>query len=503
MDISLWIERWAAFAAAKTAVRFDGASWSYAALAERIAAAARLLKGGLGIARGDRVAFLGYNSVEFLVLLFACARLGALLTPLNWRLAAPEHRTILADADASLLLVEPEFLAHAAALREGLPDCRFVAMAAVAPGWLSYEELIAGAQGEDRNPQVDLESPLLLVYTAGTTGTPRGAVLSQSALLWNAINSTAMHDLTSGDVILTTLPMFHVGGLNIQTLPALHAGASVILHRRFELEPAMRAIAEGKPTLTVLVPAQLKAFVEHPEWATLPLGSLRAVTTGSTIVPRPLIEAWHARGVPVIQVYGSTETGPIAVHQRIADAFASVGSTGKPALHCEALIATEDGSAAAAGERGEILVRGPNVMCGYWRNPAATAEALAGGWFHSGDIGHRDAAGNFYVDERKYDVIISGSENIYPAELEAVLHACPAIADAAVVARPHERWGEVPIAVVVPRAGAELAAASVLALFEGRLARFKRPHDVVFVEALPRNAMGKVLKYRLREMVRG
>jgi fatty-acyl-CoA synthase len=297
--------------------------------------------------------------------------------------------------------------------------------------------------------------------------------------------------------------MFHVGGLNIQTLPALHAGAEVMLQRRFELEPAMRAIAQVRPTLTVLVPAQLKAFIEHPGWTALPLGSLRAVTTGSTIVPIPLIEAWHARGVPVIQVYGSTETGPIALHQRIEDAFASVGSTGKPALHCEVRIAAADGGQAAAHERGEILVRGPNVMCRYWNDPAATAEALRAGWFATGDIGHRDEAGNFYIDERKGDVIISGSENIYPAELEAVLHAAPAIADAAVVARPHARWGEVPVAVVVRRAGLELTREAVLALFAGRLARFKHPHDVLFVDELPRNAMGKVLKYRLRVMVRG
>ncbi len=503
MDISQWIERWAAFAGGKTAIRFAGEAWSYAALAARIAAAARLLKDGLGVERGDRIAFLGYNSVEFLTLLFACARLGALLTPLNWRLAAPEHRYILGDAGASILLVEPEFLAHAETLRATLPDCRFVAFAAAAPGWLSYGELMAAAGGDGRNAHDGLESPLLVVYTAGTTGRPKGAVLTQSALLWNAVNSAAMHDLVSDDVILTTLPMFHVGGLNIQTLPALHAGASVILHRRFELEPAMRAIALEKPTLTVLVPAQLKAFIEHAGWTELPLGSLRAVTTGSTIVPLPLIAAWQARGVPMIQVYGSTETAPIAVHQRIADAFGSVGSTGKPALHCEALIAAPDGREAAPGERGEILVRGPNVMREYWGDPAATAAALADGWFHTGDIGHRDAAGNFYVDERKGNVIISGSENIYPAELEAVLHASPEIADAAVVARPHERWGEVPIAVVVPRPDAALTAERVLALFAGRLARFKHPHDVVFVEALPRNAMGKVLKYRLREMVRG
>ncbi|HLI12494.1 MAG TPA: AMP-binding protein [Alphaproteobacteria bacterium] len=503
MDIANWIERWAAFQPEKFALRFEGSALGYAAFADRIAAVARMLKSELGIGRGDRIAFLGYNSPEFLALLFACARLGAMLVPLNWRLAAPEHRYILSDAAAAALFVEPELVDHAEQLRAALPDCRFVGLGTAKADWLAYDALIGEAGGDGRNPHVGLETPLLIVYTAGTTGRPKGAVLTQSALTWNAVNATAMHDLTSRDAVLTTLPLFHVGGLNIQTLPALHAGAAVILHRRFELELAMRAIAEDRPSLTVLVPAQLKALIEHPGWVRLDLGSLRAVTTGSTIVPLPLIEAWHARGVPIIQVYGSTETAPVAVHQRIEDARATAGSTGKPALHCEARIVTREGREAGPGERGEILVRGPNVMFEYWGDPAATAEALRDGWFHTGDVGHRDERGNFYVDERKKDLIISGSENIYPAEIEAVLQESAAIADAAVVARPHERWGEVPVAVVVPRPGAELTRDAVLALFEGRLARFKHPHDVLFVAELPRNAMGKVLKYRLREIVKG
>lgn len=502
MDLSDWIERWAAFQPEKTALRFEGHDWRYRDLAARITLVARMLKHELGVGRGDRVAFLGYNSVEFLALIFACARLGAMAVPLNWRLAAPEHRYILADAAAAVLLAEPEFIAHSEHLRASLPDLKVVAYGPVVAGWLAYDSLVEGARGDDRNPHVDLESPVLIVYTAGTTGKPKGAVLTQSALSWNAVNSTAMHDLTSQDVVLTTLPLFHVGGLNIQTLPALHAGATVILHRRFELEAAMMAIADERPSLTVLVPAQLQAMIEHPAWVGLDLSALRAMTTGSTIVPASLIEAWQARDVPVIQVYGATETAPIAIHQRVSDAFTTVGSTGKPALHCEARIVARDGRDAGVGERGEILVRGPNVMFEYWGDPAATASALRDGWFHSGDIGHVDEAGNFYVDERKKDLIISGSENIYPAELEAVLRECAEIADAAVVARPHARWGEVPVAVVVRRKGSLFARENVLALFEGRLARFKHPHDVIFVDALPRNVMGKVLKYQLRELVR-
>jgi fatty-acyl-CoA synthase len=502
MDLSVWIERWTAFQPEKPAIRFADCDFTYAAFAARIADTARALKHGLGVGRGDRIAFLGYNSVDFLAFVFASARLGAMFVPLNWRLAAPEHRHVLADAAASILVVEPEFVGHAELLRTTLPDCKFVSIGCDSPGWHRLERLIETARGDDRNPNVELSTPHLVVYTAGTTGRAKGAVLTQGALTWNAVNSTAMHDLTSRDTILTTLPLFHVGGLNIQTLPAFHAGATVVLHRRFEVEAAMRALAMEKPTLTVLVPAQLKAIVEAPGWPALDLSSLRAVTTGSTTVPLPLIEAWQARGVPVIQVYGSTETAPIAVHQRIEDGFAANGSVGKPALHCEARILSRDGRDAASGERGEIVVRGPNVMLEYWGDAAATDAALHDGWFRTGDIGHRDGEGNFYVDDRKKDVIISGSENVYPAELEAVLLECTSIAEAAIVARTHERWGEVPVAVVVPKAGVSLSRESVLALFNGRLARFKHPHDVVFVESLPRNAMGKVLRYQLREMLK-
>jgi fatty-acyl-CoA synthase len=208
------------------------------------------------------------------------------------------------------------------------------------------------------------------------------------------------------------------------------------------------------------------------------------------------------RGVPVCQVYGSTETAPTAIVLRREDAMRKEGSTGTAALHCEARIVDEHGKDVAPGGRGEILIRGPNIMSGYWRDPAATAEALVEGWFHTGDIGHQDEERFFWVDERKKDLIISGGENIYPAELEAVLAECREVAEAVVVARPDPKWGEVPVAVVVPRSGAQLEAEQVRALFAGRLARFKHPHDVVFVDDLPRNAIGKVLRYRLRELVR-
>jgi fatty-acyl-CoA synthase len=486
MDLSSWLDRHADFTPDRVALHCDGDDFSWTRLQRQMRQLAGLLA-ELGVASGDRVAHLGYNTPLFLVLLFACARLGALLVPLNWRLAAPEHATILKDAEPGLLLHDAEFAEHAARL--GAP--RALSLDAVAAR-------LAAARERDPDPAVSADDPVLIVYTSGTTGRPKGAVLTQNALLWNAVNSTLMHDLGSQDHVLTTLPMFHVGGLNIQTLPALHAGARVTLHRRFDAGATLTAIAQDRPSLTVLVPAQLTAMLEHPRWQATDLSSLRAITTGSSIVPTPLIEAIHARGVPVIQVYGSTETAPIAIYQTARDAFTSVGSCGKPAVHCEARIVAGAGKDVPPGERGEILIRGPNVMREYWRNAAATSQALRDGWFHTGDIGHVDARGFYYIDERKNDVIISGGENIYPAEIEAILLADPRIAEAAVVARPDPRWGEVPVAVVVCRAGMSLAAAEVLALFSGRLARFKHPRDIVFAPVLPKNALGKVLRYQVR-----
>jgi fatty-acyl-CoA synthase len=491
MDVSRWIERHAAFTPDKPAIRFGGRALSYAALDLRVRELARSLKHGLGVGRGDRVAFLGYNHPDFLALLFACARLGAMLVPLNWRLAVPEHLFVLRDAGAGILVVDDAMAATGALLAGELPDCRCIGLAAV-----------ARAEGDDTNPHVDLQTPLLVVYTSGTTGRPKGAVLTQESLFWNALNSLHMHDMTSADRVLTVLPLFHVGGLNIQTTPALYAGAEVVLLDRFEPGATLAAIRECRPTLTVQVPATIRALVEHPDWASTDLGCLRMIATGSSFVPLPLLEAWHARGVPAAQVYGLTETCPIAAYQRAADARRKPGSTGHTALHAELRIVDAESCDCPPGTPGELLVRGPSVMLEYWGDARATAEAFVEGWFRTGDLGQADADGDIWIVDRKKDVVISGGENIYPAEIEAVLAEYPAVREAAVVGRADPRWGEVPVAVVVP-AAATLDAAAVLALLDGRLARFKRPREVVLVEALPRNAMGKVQRFRLREMVAG
>jgi fatty-acyl-CoA synthase len=320
-------------------------------------------------------------------------------------------------------------------------------------------------------------------------------------LLANAIMSQHAHGMTADDHVLTVLPLFHVGGLNIQTTPALQAGATVTLHPRFAPDATLAALSDDRPSLLALVPTTIQALLEHPRWAETDLTCLRAVTTGSTIVPQPLIDAMTARGVPVLQIYGATETCPTSIYTRLGGDLSRGNSTGLPGLLCEARIVDDEGREVPHGTAGEIVVRGPNVFCGYWRNETATAEALRNGWYHSGDIAVRDAGGYFHVRDRKKNLIISGGENIYPAEVERVLAEHPAVADAAVIGRPDPRWQEVPVAYVILRKGAS-ADGAALAEHAGRLlARFKVPRDFVFVDELPRNALGKVQHFRLQELV--
>ena len=500
MNISHWIERHAEFSGAKTALIGPHETLNYAELQRRVQQTAQVLKQDLGIACGDRVAYLGYNSVDMLALVFACARLGASFVPLNWRLASAEHAFILRDAGAKTLFAQQNFVENIAKILPDCPNLQAVGCGFQYEDWLDLNTLRAAASGADSNPHVDLDASLLVVYTSGTTGKPKGAVLKQAALFWNALNSVHMHDLRSTDRILTALPMFHVGGLNIQTTPALYTGATVILQERFDPGSFLALLQEHRPSLTVLVPATIQALLEHPSWPDTDLSCLRVLTTGSSIVPPHLIHAVHVRGVPVIQVYGSTETAPVAVYQRREDAEI-IGSTGKAGLHCELRIVDEQGRDVGPNRPGELLIRGGNVLHEYWGDPAATQSALRNGWYRTEDIGYFDEQGYVYIKERKKDLIISGGENIYPAELEAVLFDIPGVREAAVVGKPDPRWGETPVAMIVLEAGANLSQEQVLAAFQDRLARFKHPREVIFLDALPRNSIGKVQKYRLRQML--
>jgi fatty-acyl-CoA synthase len=480
-----WIETHADHTPDAPALRFGGETITYAGLAARIDRAAAALV-AQGVSRGDRVAFLGHNHPAQIVLLFACARLGAIQVPLNWRLATPEQWFILEDARTRLLAATPAFLEAA---RLAAP----VGCQVIAAEFPPAEAPVAWHA--DAMP----EGPLLLVYTSGTTGRPKGAVLDQRALLFNALNALHLFRLTAADRVLTVLPLFHVGGLNIQTTPALYAGAEVLLHPRFDPDAWFDAVEHDHPTLSLLVPAVMQALVAHPRWASADLSGLRAIGAGSSDVPLPLIEAFCRRGIPVQQVYGATETSPIAIGQLPEEAMAVRGSIGRPALHVECRVVDAAGRPLPPGGTGEIEVRGPSVLRGYWGRPAEVAATRDGGWFATGDVGRVDEAGRWWFTDRIKHMIISGGENIYPAEVERVLRGAPGVAEGAVCGRPDPRWGEVPVAVVVPGPG--FVREAVLRHFEGQLARFKHPRDVVCVPALPRTALGKVRMEALKALV--
>ena len=501
MDLAQWIDRHAGFTPEQIALRFDDDAVTYRELAARVARAAGALA-ALGIGAGDRVAWLGQNHPATLVLLFACARLRAMLVPLSWRLAAPELRRMLDDCEPAALFAEPSFAETVE--RIGLAVPVPFAIGAIPSGWRDGNALLVDAAPlVESVTSSDDDASVVICYTSGSTGMPKGAVLTQQALLFNAINSTHLHDLTRHDRVLTTLPLFHVGGLCIQTLPALHAGATVVLHPKFDAAATLDAIVRHAITLTVLVPAQLDMLVAHPAWAKADLRSLRCVTTGSMIVPARNFEALHARGIPLVQVYGATETAPIATYTLPAAATRKPGSAGKAAVHCAVRLAGAGDRDVPAGESGEVLVRGPNVMAGYWHAPGETAAALSGGWFHTGDIGHFDADGDLWIDGRSKDLIISGGENIHPAEIENVLAEAPEIAEVAVVGRPDATWGEVVVAAIVTRSGDPLTEADVRARLQGRVARYKHPREIVFMRELPRSALGKLRRDELRRMLCG
>ena len=504
MDLSDWIKCHADTTPDKPAILFEGREITYALLARRIERCARVLVHGLGIVPGNRVAYLGQNAPEQIALLFACARVGAILLPLNWRLAAPEHVQLLQHAAPRAMFVDGLYTDHVNSVRDQLDTITLISYAEEGEGWSwfnSLEDVRRGQPAVAEPAGLSDEDGLLLCYTSGTTGVPKGALLSKKALMCNAENSVDMHAMTEDDMVLTVLPMFHVGGLNIQTIPALFAGATVVLLRQFDVDQFYQAFDKYPVTLTLIVPTVMLLLMADDRWAKGKPDSLRIISIGSTVVPENMVSQVCDWGVPLVQVYGSTETCPIAAYTHPEDAARKPASTGKTAKHCEIRIVDTMGAELARGESGEILVRGANVMTEYWHDAEASREVFSDDWLHTGDIGHFDEEDFLFVDGRLKDMIISGGENIYPALVENVLSECEDIDEVAVVGRPDDHWGEVVVAVVVVKEGSTVNAGKIIDFCSGRISRFSCPREVVRVDSLPRNAMGKVLKEVVRQVV--
>jgi fatty-acyl-CoA synthase len=484
LTLDRWIRDRARTTPGRVAIDCAGVETAYAELdgrSERLAAG--LLEAGL--TRGDRVATLTGTSAEHVVVFFACAKAGLILMPLNTRLAEPELRFQLEDAAPAVLLHSPEWAEAARALVPGRSA--------------GLEELVSAGDEVLEGPRDD--DGLLLVYTSGTTGAPKGALLTHANCFWTNLSFDRVAGLGGEDTVLQVLPQFHVGGWNVQPLLAWWKGATVVLEPTFEPARALRLIEEKRVTTMMGVPATYLFMAQEPGFATADLWSLRRAVVGGAPMPEALLETWHERGVEIVQGYGLTEAAPNVLCLPPEDAARKRGFAGRPYPHVDvALRDPESGRILDGPAEGELVVRGPNVFAGYWRNPEATAEAFADGWLLTGDVAERDAEGDYRIVGRTKDMVISGGENVYPAEIENVLHEHAAVVEAAVVGVPDERWGEVCAAFVVLRAPA--GEEELLEHCRARLARYKVPKSIRAVDALPRNAMNKVVKSELLERAR-
>ncbi len=503
-DITLggWFSARAGRAPARPALTFEGVTRSYRQLLERVDRLASGLREG-GVGPGDRVAFLGFNHPALLETWLATSRIGAVFLPLNFRLAVPELEFIIGDAQVHTLIVLADQQPTTESLREQVPVRRWVGVEAARAQWDDYEALIADALPMTEPSPGGADDLALLMYTSGTTGAPKGVQLTHANLWWNLVNLMLLYDVLETDVTLAIAPLFHIAGLNVTVPTTWLKGGHVVLHRSFDAEATVRAIAQQRVSTMFAVPAMLNTMSQLPGFDAADLSSLRVVICGGAPVPAALLARYAERGVGILQGYGLTETAPAAIFLVAQHAASKLGSAGQPPMFVEAKLIDSDGATiSAAGERGEICLRGPNVTPGYWRRPDATAGAIdAQGWLHTEDVGERDADGFYYVVDRIKDMVITGGENVYPAEVENVLYDHPAVAEVAVIGLPDPRWGEAVVAVVSLVPGTELTLADVRTFATSSLARYKLPQRLEIVAELPRNSAGKVLKAQLRRQM--
>jgi fatty-acyl-CoA synthase len=495
-----WLSRRAARVPRQPALSCDGTRWNYAELQQRIERMSAVLVEG-GVTAGARVGYLGFNDPMFVVVMFAASRLGATFVPLNFRLSGPELAYVIGDAGIHTLVTGEEHTAVIDSVRDKLACTRFIHRGGGSPGWEAADALMAQPQAAPPAVPASADGVAVIMYTSGTTGHPKGAMLTHGNFWANNLNEMLLWDMISTDVTLNFAPMFHVGGLLCGTLTTLMAGGHLVLQRGFDVAAVMQAVAEHRVTVTFGVPAMLLFISQHPDFGQADLSSLRLVAVGGAPMPEPLLRLYAARGVPVHQGYGMTETASMISFLSPDRAIDKLGSCGTPPILTEIKIIGATGEPITEpGAAGEVCIRGANVMAGYWNQPQATAATFTrDGWFRSGDVGYRDAEGFLYICDRLKDMVISGGENIYPAEVESVLYDHPYIAEVAVIGAPDDRWGERVVAVAALKPGKSLTLEALQAFAETRLARYKLPRELRIVDALPRNPTGKVLKARLRE----
>jgi fatty-acyl-CoA synthase len=502
-----------------------GRRFTYAELDGRARAAARALIEGLGLKKGDRLALLAGNRVEFLDVFFACGKTGVVLVPLNTRQTAGELQGIVEDAQPKAFLYDQAHEETAGELLRSVRGVKGVPLdAPAAPGrtrFLTFKEILsslplsppaaASAVAAEIPGPEDL---YCLLYTSGTTGKPKGVMVPHRMVAWNAVNTVVSWQLREDDVSPVYTPLYHAGGLGAFLTPIFAVGGTIVLFSGFDPVEILATIGTERCTVILGVPTIFRMLQEHPAWASADFSSVRYFASGGAPLPLDIIETWQKRGANFKQGYGLTEVGVNCFAMSVAESVRKAGSIGRPMMFTEAKLTDEEGREVSVGEVGELLLRGPHVCKGYYRNPEATAAALdAEGWFHTGDLAKKDADGFFTIAGRKKDMLISGGVNVYPAEIEGVLFQHPGVKDVAVVGVPDAKWGEVGVAFIVWREeekgeekislnGEERRTAAVAAelaeFVAARLAKYKVPRDFIFVDSLPRTPYGKVVKGELR-----
>jgi fatty-acyl-CoA synthase len=484
----------------RVAISTDAEELTYAELHQRVTRCAGALR-GLGVERSDVVGVLLYNRVEFLELMVACAQIGAIFMPLNWRLAGPELAYIADHAGARLLVSEPELEGAFDELRRQGGDRIWVHLGEATEDWRSLADAVAAAEPVTEAVTVGGDDVMRLMYTSGTTSRPKGVMITYDNLYWKCAAQVVELEVRSSDRGLACGPLYHVGALDMVTTNMLYVGAATHLLPRFEVGAVLDAVERSRLTVLWLAPAMVNALLSAPDLADRDLDSVRLIQDGGEKMPLPLIEkviaafpnAWFA------DAYGMTETVSGDTYLDKGKMIEKLGSVGRPVLHTEVRIVDADDNPVAPGERGEIVMRGPKVCKGYWRDDEATRATIRDGWLHTGDVGILDEEGFLFIVDRLKDLIISGGENIASSEVERAVYEHEDVVEVAVVGRPDPRWNEIPVAYVVLREGASADEQALDAHCRERLARYKTPKGFRLVSELPRNPSGKVLKRELRD----
>ena len=480
-----------------------GRRFSYAELNARANRAANFMHDGLGVQAGDRVSILADNCVAYLDLFYGLAKIGAIFAPLNWRLADQELAYIVNDCQPKVLVYGAEYADLVAAMRPQIDVAHVVALTGlVADGTLNYEtETAVSSAAEPKRPfSLNSETPHCILYTSGTTGKPKGAIIPHRQVLWNCVNTAISWGLTPQDVSPVFTPLFHAGGLFAFLTPLLYLGGRIILSKSFDPEDSLRVIIEEKCTVILGVPTLFQMWQQSLQYKTAVFDHVNFFISGGAPCPPKLIEAWRQEKKVVFrQGYGLTEVGPNCFSMTDAESVVKTGSVGKPIFHSDMRLVDADGRDVAANETGELLIQGTHVCAGYWHNPEATAQALVDGWFHTGDMARVDEDGFFYIVGRFKDMLISGGENIYAAEVEDVLLRHPAVAECALIGQPDDKWGEVGLMITVLKADQSISEDELQTFCRQHLARYKIPKQIVFTNSLPHSPYGKVEKMKLKK----